>query len=606
MKPRLVFVAAGIGLVGVGCVVGLGALSNATAETFHVDYEHGRDVADGRTASTAWKHAPGDPKAKGEPARARLGAGDVVQFAANVRYRGTLTLTSSGTPQAPIVFTSAAPGGAIIDGSDPASFRPCRDAPDCGSAQNWQQLVRIEAGPVPKTEFTIFSDAGPLRPAQFPNPKDGFYRNETNDMLEVDGVEMGAGRVILPAVQATALRSGGGELALWVKPNLVVYRPIQSIQGNVARFDPAGLQVYTDRPARMALIGHVALLDQPGEYAVTPDGQAIIAMLPADIHSISIAVGRGGINLRRTSNVVVRGLSFENMADAGGLAPAGVSIFADQGDHLLIEGNRFSRHVMARGQGPIIVRKVSDLRILNNSIDTIELGSGMRLSGPAERIRVEDNVIRRIGRTGVLLMNVNNALVQRNTISDVRGVHGNGFSAYLANHDVQFIANTVLDAKQPATFHGSGPDAPLANNILFSNNLFVATPDSLGALISWGKNTRGVTIRNNVLIGGRFGLRLNAQDRDVSIADNIVSGLVVIGNLPPEWRLSGNAWTALSFQQRKLKPVPTVSGSLVKAADQLRQGTVGKNICEVVSGHSLSPSANASARVQIGAKLQCP
>ena len=54
---------------------------------------------------------------------------------------------------------------------------------------------------------------------------------------------------------------------------------------------------------------------------------------------------------------------------------------------------------------------------------------------------------------------LDDATVQRNVITDVLGVHGNGLSAYLDNQNIRFIANTVTDAKQPATFKGAGQQA---------------------------------------------------------------------------------------------------------------------------------------------------
>jgi hypothetical protein len=596
----LLLIAGGAGL---GWYV-FGGFARAQAETFHVNYDRGRDEADGLTAATAWKHAPGDSNAKGSAARTRLRSGDQVLFAPGVRYRGAIQVEASGAEGQPIVFAGETPGGtAIIDGSEPATVRPCASAADCGGAPNWQRLVRI-AGADPDTPiFAIFTPTGPLRPAQSPDPKDDFYREEVVDMAEVDGAEMSAGRVKLPHDVAAALASGGGRLSLWVKPNRVVERPILGLEGDVARFDPTGLQYYTDRPARAAVVDHAAVIDRPGEYVMLPGGKAAVALLPAGVTAATVGTGRGGFTLHKAANVVIRDLGFENMADGGQLAPGGVAIFAREGANLVIEKNRFANFEMPMGQGPIIAQRIDHLTIARNAIDTISLGSGMRL-GSSQNVTVEDNTIRRIGRTGVMLIDVDHAVVRRNLITDVRGVHGNGLSAYLGNHDISFIANTVLDANQPATFKGAGAKANGDNDILFANNLFVAVPDALGSLISWGADTRGVVIRNNVLLGGKTGLRMSDQDQGLTIADNVVSGMVWGKALPADWKVVGNTWTALSFQQKKLSPPPAVVASLGGAGAELQHGRAPAGICQVIRSYSVG-AADANAGV-VGASLKCP
>ena len=141
-------------------------------------------------------------------------------FAAKVRYRGSIVVTASGTADAPSVFAGAEPGAtAIIDGSDPVgALQPCQNSADCGGAANWQKLVRFEAPYPLNDDSALFSEAGVLRPAQSPNPKDDFYRNEVVDMPEVDAEAMAQGRIALPRDVANGLASGGGRLALWVVP----------------------------------------------------------------------------------------------------------------------------------------------------------------------------------------------------------------------------------------------------------------------------------------------------------------------------------------------------------------------------------------------------
>jgi len=613
---RTLIVASGLGalLLAAGILVALTPGRGAEAATFQVNYDQGQDDRDGLTPATAWKHAPGDPEAKGVPARTVLRPGDRVLFAAKVRYRGSVVVTASGAADAPIIFAGAAPGGqAIIDGSDPVlHLQPCPSAADCGGAASWQKLVRFES-PTPLTDDSaLFTEAGALRPAQSPDPKDDFYRDEIEDMAEVDGGAMEKGQVALPAAVAAGLKSGGGRLALWIQPNRVTYVPIQSIEGNVARFDPTGLKFYTDRPERAAVIDHVSVIDRPGEYVVLADHKTVVAMLPPGATSLTVGSGRFGIRVRGASHIVVRDLGFENMNDGGKTAPFGVGVFADAGNKdgvsdLLVENNVFRNFVMPEGQGPVIARGVNDLRIVGNRMDTIVLGSGIRLGGPSTNTLIANNDIHRLGRTAIAVLNMTDVTIRGNRISDVRGVHGNGISPYLDNHNVKVVGNTILNANMPATFEGAGDKGTGDNNLLFANNLFVATPDALGALISWGDKVRGVVIRNNVLVGGKAGLRLNSDDKNVVIADNVSSGLLTSGNTTAEWRLSGNEWTQLTFQQEKgASRLSSVKG-LGAAATNLTDAKALAAVCAVVKRHSVPSDPGGEATDgAVGADIRCP
>jgi hypothetical protein len=89
--------------------------------TYFVDFGSGSDTADGKSQSTAWRHAPGDANAAGVAAAAKLAAGDVVLFKGGVAYKGTVTITASGSAQSPIVLEGGpqqgwGSGKAIIDG----------------------------------------------------------------------------------------------------------------------------------------------------------------------------------------------------------------------------------------------------------------------------------------------------------------------------------------------------------------------------------------------------------------------------------------------------------------------------------------------------------
>lgn len=595
-----------LGLIAPLIVLGSGVAGCAPAAArstavYYVDFTHGNDDASGLTPATSWRHAPGDPQAGGKPAQTKLGPGDTVAFAAGVRYRGEIRVNGSGTPEAPITFTSQPGDRAIIDGSDVVDFAPCRSAAECGGVSAWRGSVRITFKTPATINSALFTEQGALFPGQAPNVEDIFYSDDTQFYLEASGTDLSAGRARLPKQTAAQLQAtAGGSLALWVYGNQVVVRPITGIEGDAARFDPTGLRFYDDRPGRFAVLGRPDLVDRPGEFALLENGMAAVATLPTGSTRVSVARGRGGIDLNGASNIVVRGLSFENMADDGASIRTGVAIgnFARPVSGVTIEKNNFANFRMPKGQGPVTIRYGSNLVIKGNAIQGVALGSGIRLSRGAD-VTIAENEIRRVGRTGVMLMDVKGATVSGNVIRDVKGVHGNGMSVYLANENIRVVSNTVFEAYRPMTFHGSGKTGAVDNNIEISNNLFVAEPRSSAALSSWGNTTRGVRIEDNILLGGKVGILLSKEDQDVTVQDNLINGIAFKGEYPAGWKVGGN-------REVVFKPTPGLAKSgLERTMHEVAAGSPTperlKEVCDLVA----RTWSGQDAKGTIGAKARC-
>ncbi len=615
----LSMVAAAIAAVAVTATMAQSVIGGMRgAMVIHVDAARGSDSNDGRSAATAIAHIPGDPAATGNAAAMRLVPGDRVLLASGTIYRGAVVLQASGSAAAPISIASAPGTPAIIDGGDPLRVAPCPDAAACGGAANWRSLATIDFAEPLRPGDALFGRDGPLRIASAPNPSDAFYTDETADMLEVDGAALTRGEAPLGAMAALLSSGGNGRafgdaaLALWVDGNLVEHRPVLAMAGTTARFDPAGLRFYTDRPSRMALRNVIGAIDQPGEYATVNGGRRVVVMLPAGDAHVCIARGRGGVDVSRVSHVAITGLHFRHFAD-GGTQFAGVPILSNRPGNrgITIAGNVFQHMVMSRGQGPVILRGASDLVITGNRIDTIVNGSGMRLTGPGGAVRVADNRIHRIGRSGIVLMNMSDALIEGNVISDVRGVHGNGMTAYLANRRVRFIGNTVADAKQAVTFHGDRGLTMEPNNLEFRENLLIGTDDALGVLISWGAQTRGVTIADNILLGGRFGLRLSPADSDIAASGNVGTPMVVTGTQPAGWRIGSNDW--LSVDPAELAAIRAWAGQSGAASGGTAAATSRATAAppaasplatSVIARFCRRPSSVGPRR--IGASARCP
>lgn len=556
---------------------------------FHIDFERGSDQNDGLSPGSSWKHAPGDPEAAGRPRNVRLAPGDRVIFAAGVVYRGNIEVTNNGQPNAPIVFEGAAGVPATISGSEPVEALPCNDTIACKSAPPGAVLLKLARGLA--LGGTIFDSLGPLRLAQSPNPVRDDYPDEPDDFYSVESTQIQDGNVRVPIPVADCHIDCPTEIALWLQSNVVVTRPILTVKNGIAFFDPSGLKFYADRNTRFALRGFQEFLDQPGEYLALSNNRVLVLPRPG-AQCCEIALGRGGFKLRNASWVTIRNLTFRYMAD-GNRYGKGIGIFANSPGSvgITISGNRFLDFDLRNGGGAINLRGVGDLAISNNRISAIRRGSGIRIAGPSEKILIADNRIEKIGRTAIYVSGSRDVKVSGNFIADVRGVHGNGLTAYLGNRDITFSRNTVVDAKQPATYHGNGQAEPFADRILFEENLLFATPDSLGTLISWGKNSRNVTIRRNVLLGGTYGLRPHPDDHGVFVSENIGQPIAPTASISEPAGPKKNDWQNAFSWQAELRKI--VNQEERPSTSQLQR------LCVKIFG---KPSPNRA----IGATLTCP
>ncbi|MFP4016733.1 MAG: LamG-like jellyroll fold domain-containing protein, partial [Halanaerobiales bacterium] len=102
-------------------------LTNEVLErtVYYIDFENGDDSNNGITAETAWKHAPGDINAAGNPLNYVPMSGDTFLFRGGVEYKGQIELKHiwNGTEEAPIIYDGNSSGTwgegkAIMDGDD--------------------------------------------------------------------------------------------------------------------------------------------------------------------------------------------------------------------------------------------------------------------------------------------------------------------------------------------------------------------------------------------------------------------------------------------------------------------------------------------------------
>lgn len=529
-----------------------------------VDYQNGSDTNDGRTKASAWKHAPGDPEATGTPAAYRPAPGDQIVFAAGSHYFGSIAAQFTGSETMPIVLTGESETDrAVIDGSSfSASAQKCPSQSACHGIAAWREASIAVFDQTLPEDASIYAEGDLLTPAQWPDPEDLFYAGEVSRMADVPGTAIGAGAIDLPAGLQSLAFEPGLRVALWVQPNVIQQRPVTAIVGGKILFDSSGLVPYLDRTDKFALRGTASLISVPGEFAILPDRKTVIFKSSKAAKVVTASIGRSGIDLSGASNVVVENLTFQNFSDNEGNNRSGLAVWALRipATNITVQKNIFCNLFLTNGQGAITIQRSNGVNIRNNSISTVAEGSGMRLSFNSNLL-VERNYVERLGRTGIYMQSNTDSLVVRNRVRDVFGVHGNGMSFYLGNVRTKVIANTVTEATRPMTFHGNGDADPAMDDLLIANNLLVTVKDSLGALVTYGRETNNVRIINNVILGASKGsLRLSELDNNLRVERNVIDGITFNGEYRSDWTIRNNVFPILGVFQDRFTTAVTTSG----------------------------------------------
>ena len=537
-----------------GALLLLGGCSASAAHDYYVDPVTGSDSAAGTSATAAWRHAPGDPAATAKAAATVLNPGDSVRFKGGAPYRGAVVVNGDGAAGKPISFTSYGSGNAVIDGADPVvSATPCKSQAECGGAADWRELTLV-AFALPPTAFVkLYDNHGPLVEAQLPAPRDPFFADSIDGYAVsplADKAIIESGRLPAPELAGRLGGIPGGTLSIWVAGNQVVRRVVTGIDGDTLLFDPDGIILYDNRPGRYALMGVAAAISAPGQYAVIAPGRAVLRPRPGG-GALLIGNGRGGLDLGGRGWITVTKLTFTRQTAAAGAQRQGLPI-----DHsgkastgIVITSNRFENSALWNGQGVITLRNLDGATVADNVIDTIERGSGLRVGGKVSRLTVSGNTITRVGRTGIAFLGVSDSSITGNVIDGLLGIHGNGISLYLTNRRITVADNRVTGTTRPMTFHGDkNQTAPGDHDFVIERNIFIATDTAQAALTSWGAATRGVTIRNNVLVAPKAGLLLNGSDSGLIVEGNAASGIIYNKGEGSGWKVGTNREAAKSLR----------------------------------------------------------
>jgi hypothetical protein len=486
--------------------------------TYYVDFENGDDANDGLSETAAWKHAPGDPEASGNPQSVALQPGDTVLFKGGMVYRGTIELDVDGAEGAPITYRGDGWGTerAILEGSTPitTTWARCESQAACGGNPNWQNIYHTDAPDGPDFTAGFFEDEDFIWQAQDPNPDDPFYYDRIEYFRVIPFAD--------PSVYQTrtSITDPGyftqTDAGFWDGAYVIVWRiPNVTTIAEITGFDPAtdtiyhqdlGGDIYTDRDTYYAVLNHLHVLDQPGEYVLDEEADRLYVWPPnADQptqHTYSYLEGGTAFYAYRSHHLVVEGFTVQKYT-------MGIRAITESGD--VIIRNNTVRLLRANNWYAVQVAG-DDMLVEGNVVSDCQRAVGILAAG--NNVTVKDNLVTRTSRQGIWFMGVDHGEIVGNTVFDIRGTHSNGISVYLYNKDILMANNQVQDTNSSMTYHGDNDPNLVVDLVVFNN--FFENP-----VHSWGKDMRGVTILNNTFLGGIF---MPEEDREVVFINNVVNG----------------------------------------------------------------------------------
>ncbi|MBP7737057.1 MAG: right-handed parallel beta-helix repeat-containing protein [Spirochaetes bacterium] len=547
-----------------------GAITACGAATYYVDFDGGNDANDGRTATTPWKHCPGDDNATGIPATTTLQPGNMVVFRGGVRYRGSITLQSGGAADNPIVFkgdcAGFGSGQAVLDGSEQLTgWTACSNASDCGGNPNWGAIyhttIPAQYGVTPFTA-NLHENGDFLWVAQEPDQPDPYFWDEVDNFYVLPVGAMATTSLVDTANlnQADSSYWNNSSVALWINPNIVVVRDILTYDPAAHRITFAsvgGGGVYTDRETGYAIFNSIHALDEAGEYYIHPvangDGSHTVYLWPNNAANlgtgISVSARSFGIDLAGVSNVVIEGFTVQKFSGNGltdGVGIGTVSLAYRDRSNITIRNNtiRHNRKGTDSGYGGIYLGNCTECLVENNTVVENVRHSGIFLGGGSCSV-VRGNTVTRAGSTSIRFYGVTCSQIVGNTVNESNGSHANGITLYLSCNTILVARNRVLDSNSPITFQDSG-------NLFFVRNLIDAA-DRGSNVNEWPPaHTDGsfgtISFLNNTLVRNNRNASLNIGTYGASpyvSVNNIIDG----GGSAGEVRRDYNIYTGLSWSQ---------------------------------------------------------
>lgn len=472
--------------------------------TFYVDFDFGDDNNDGTSPLTPWKHCPGDINAKGNAGAKSLSAGDTVLFKGGVKYRGHIENRWNGSSMNPIVYKGNGWGNekAIITGTEILSqpWTRCVSSADCWNNPNWANIWYTTIPPGKSWLNRLYQDGIVLHIAQSPSPSDPLFWANLSEWYPIKVVDNTDTTIRDSSVfiQSDPNYYAGTWVFRWMSGNSAWMKEITSFNPstNTITHAPMPNAAYKDRDSYYSILNHPAFIDKPGKYAFRHSENRIY-LWPynnANPNNVTIEMSERyfGITSTGYSYITIEGFKAYGMHGSPN-TDLGAVFSLTNGTGFTIRD--IEAYYMSDYNQMRVLRAWDNIGgailIENNYIHDCFKNRGIFATGGPGSI-VRNNIISRMGHTGIWINGSNGLTATGNRIISVRGVHANGQSIY-SSSNIRYEKNYIYDAATLLTVENG-------SNYIIINNIFDG--NGYGYLEDWGGMTGYLYFINNTLVNG--------------------------------------------------------------------------------------------------------
>ena len=348
---------------------------------------------------------------------------------------------------------------------------------------------------------------------------------------------------------------------------------------DVTGYDPVTKQLRIEsmndtvyKTTKYALKNGLRLIDRPREFSLRnlPNGKAVVHIMPDEhgVENVSFSSRERAFHIEDKAGIQIQGFRIERFASKKGSA---IDVHGSR--HVTVQDCEIT---MTAGTAAIHGVQSEDIVLRNNNLHHLPIKTrGVRFEACTRADTIGNTIIKPTG-TALSYVNTKGGRCSQNEVAEFHGMHSNGLTFYVNNHDIMIDRNYVHsgDGNVPLTIQA-------AVNCRIQNNVFDAD-GGIGIGIWVSKPFKDNVIEHNTIVNAdpksdwkTAIFSNNKGPENLIIRNNILDGIA--GNLPASF--SNNIYTRLIGKQRAdnletgSRLVPDIS-SVIDAQYKTKQGSM--------------------------------
>jgi len=442
-------------------------------------------------------------------------------------YPETVTFKTSGELGKPITLKAEKPGTALIDGTGPITgWQKVAKAADVADAPNWNHLYYVEV-PTDRNygNLGLQEDDQHASFAQYPVPADPFYYDDPAGFKPVDPKTHTAMTITDPEIFNQKDPSNWDGAAVIVMTSQLNHRFVRTFEPEHHRIVYSQCADGTINPTadRYALVNHLHLITQPGQYVVKKNpatGANTLYYWPRDAKNLENGKTRrpllkNGILATGTSHIAIEGFDLRGHA--------GSAIAVSDATNVVIRNNHV--YNAAHGDAAISLPNCHDTTIDANHVHHIQGGRGIAVTGtsrtPVKNTAITNNRISHCGSHAIHLLSLEGGKILNNLVFENSRAGATGVTAYQGCSDIQYEGNTIMRS-------GVALNMQHGNNITIRDNYLEGNGAETGqhvTVVSHHTTLTNVIVENNIVNGAQSSFHIAAESSDWRIKNNVLAGI---------------------------------------------------------------------------------